>query len=705
MAYSENILPKSAAYYTLNRAVIDGTDLILEAGGYAEFIVSQQLLPKLTPKMLIVAHPSVFSDYYTNDAIQINLSILTTSGQRIELLIPVSEHSSGVFNTEIDLPDEEYMSFTYRISSVVPVTVYNWELCAEEAVDVTTVIEGVEQELPKLLYDYNTYSYAVAQKELTVGLISCFLQSATDLQGHFTISFFATERCNVHVRIKDNNVTELFSPQVYTVEKGYASVSIPHAYLKKMATDHAFSVTMQCSNGQLSIPVRGMLYTIDGGYLATRLLDAGIDVQDISIRQLSTDMSPSEIWAVGFEGNRLLLKKRVYSQLQRVNWEAIKDFGEGLKAGVEFHGQWLNRNNADKYTIETDVLPFVFIVGLDNILRVYTENTFDNAFVLDENVSALSACQGFNSMLDIEQDQGLIVAYIKDGNVYYRQWLYNAAIDGYMWYPIETLYENGDASFVSVHRLPDYRIGICVQHTAGTKWYITNRTYVSQAVKPEILNLSTEAVCTVSVLDVNMADVVSGVATLNEFEEGLYFNGFEMTFEGPLVFLNDRNINDLKWSLKVYVDGTAIEDLDDFNEIEEVTVEKNVLYVKLKKDVRGGKTVLIEYNFPYIAMEAYNNSYIAITQDYSWLLPLPTTRSSYDEAISVGITPSLTANVIPLATNDKVYEENLDLSIEPTIDLDVKEVVRTHKPYNENLNLQINAEVSLAVTLTGTSPI
>ena len=193
MAYSENILPKSAAYYTLNRASIDGTELIIEAGGYAEFSITQQVLPKLTSKMLVVAHPSTFSSYYTNDAVQVTLSIITAGGKRIEILIPVSNHPSGVFNTEVELPDEEYLVFNYRISSTVHTVVYNWELCAEEAVDVSTVIDGVEQTIPKLLYDFNTYSYAVAQKELTVGLISCFLQSATDLQGHFTISFFATE--------------------------------------------------------------------------------------------------------------------------------------------------------------------------------------------------------------------------------------------------------------------------------------------------------------------------------------------------------------------------------------------------------------------------------------------------------------------------------------------------------------------------------
>ena len=210
MAYSENILPKSSAYYILDKARIDGTDLILEQNGYAEYHATNQLLPLLSEKLLIVVHPSVYSSHYTNNAIQVNVSAISSKGVMTEYIIPISETSSGVFNTEITLPsDDTYVSFIYRISSSIPVTIYNWELCVEEAVDVTTVIGGVEQALPRLLYDYNTYAYAVAQEEYTVGLISCYLRSATDLQGHFTLSFFATERCNVHVRIRDNGITEL----------------------------------------------------------------------------------------------------------------------------------------------------------------------------------------------------------------------------------------------------------------------------------------------------------------------------------------------------------------------------------------------------------------------------------------------------------------------------------------------------------------
>ena len=183
MAYSTNILPKSAAYYSLSRATIRNSELTIEADGYAEITISTQMLAKLTPKMLVVVHSSNPSSSYTNDAVQVELSILTSDGNSINFLIPVSHAASGVFNTEILMPDdiEDYVMFTYKIYSRVPVTIYNWELCSlASSADIDTIIDGVTQAIPRLLYDYNTYAYAVAQRQVTVGLITCYLKQPTD---------------------------------------------------------------------------------------------------------------------------------------------------------------------------------------------------------------------------------------------------------------------------------------------------------------------------------------------------------------------------------------------------------------------------------------------------------------------------------------------------------------------------------------------
>lgn len=703
MVYSHNILPKSAAYYTLSNAQITGTELKLGADGYAEISVSKQMLPSLTEHMLLVVHPSMFSSHYTNDIIQVTLSVITSEGEYIEFLVPVSEQASGVFNTEITVLAGDYVLFTYRISSKLPVTVYNWELCTEEAADLTTVIDGVEQTVPKLLYDYNTYSYAVDQQELIVGLITCYLLQATDLQGHFTLSFFATERCNVHVRIKDNDMTELFTPQVYTVEKGYASISIPHAYLKKAAAEHAFAVTVQCTNGQLSIPVRGLLYTIDGGYLATRLMDAGVDVQDIGIKQLPTDLSPSEVWAIGFEGDRLILKHREYSQAIRANWVTVKDFGEGLLGRLEFPACWVNRNNSMKYTMETNEFPIVFILDAYRVLHCYTGSTFEEVEIIETDVTDASACQGFNSYLNITQDQGLILAYIKNGNAYYRQYLYNYDLNKYIWTSPLPLYEEGKACFISVHRLPDYRVGICIELEEETKWLITDRTYVGQAVKPEIIDSRPNDLSIISVLETSRLGDVTSFASLNNFEvndENLY-NGFTLTFVGRVVLLKDHNKYDLLNALIITVDGTVINSA----ELPVFEINNNTIYFELPDSVPGGTEVTIDLNFPYIVTTAYNNCFLYIEKVYTWLTPSPRIVVEHNELANIDMVPNLDVTMSELKTSELEHKEEIDVELDGSIDVTMNQLTTKNESFSETMSTTMESSVNIVVTLTGTTPI
>lgn len=704
MAFSPNILPRAAAYYILNNASIVDTELNISANGYAEIQVSKQMLPKLTSKMLIVVHPSEFSSDYTNDKIQVNISILTTSGKYIEYLLPVVQDMSGVFNTELNLPEEEFSIFTYKIQSAVDVAIYNWELCSEEAADLTTIINGVEQSLPKLLYDYNTYSFGVAQKEITVGMISCYLLAPTDLQAHFTLSFFSTERCNVHVRVKDNNVTELFSPQVYTVEKGFSSISIPHAYLKKLATEHSFSVTLQCSNGQLSIPVRGLLYTIDGGHLATRLLDPGVDIQDISIKQTPSDTTPSEIWAIGFEGAQLVLKKREYSLLQRVNWIAVKDFGEGITAAIEFPGNWQNRNNADRYTLETADNPFVFIVDNTGALKVYQGDTYETVYELDTGVTVISACQGFGSMYDISQRQGMIVTYIKAGQVYYKQWLYDSSIDAFRWYNSATIYDAGDAFFVSIHRLPDYRVGICISHLTGTDWYITDRTYVGQTVKPEIIKCRIHSQAYAAVLDYDRApSTVVWPGTPNVFENSAYYNGFSVTYDGQLIFTKGKTLDDLINNMIVSIDNSPIAKTD----IKEVKIDGGTITVTLLNDVRATHKVSINFNYSkYFVLRTYNKSIVKIAQSFSWALAaFEHFRTQKDEASIKVTNTTATVTVIPIVTNKFIPKESIMLDVNAKATTSVVKVPVNNLKMTETISLDVSADTTLEVVQTGSTPL
>ena len=99
--------------------------------------------------------------------------------------------------------------------------------------------------------------------------------------------FYSTEQCDVYLRFYDNEIEELYAPLKYTVNPGFNSLGVPHAYLKRLAGIHNFIVTCQCTNGQLFMYTRDILFTIDAGHLAERLIDVGMDLQDLTLNRLT----------------------------------------------------------------------------------------------------------------------------------------------------------------------------------------------------------------------------------------------------------------------------------------------------------------------------------------------------------------------------------------------------------------------------------
>lgn len=302
MEFGNNILKNESAYYKLKNASISNGILTIRPGGSAKCTIDSDYIVRATEYFLVNMIVDPFTDNY-NPKAQTKIHFVSSDEKSCYnySLFPV-ESSTGVYSQQIKLKAGEYKAFTFEISSKETIRFLVWELCPEAAnEDIKTVIDGVEQSLPKLLYDYNMWPLHVDQDERTIALITFRLLDHTDLQGHFQLTYVASEATTLTLRFKDNEATELFSPLLYDLHAGRGSIGVPHAYLERLAGIHALIVTAQVSSGTLAIETRGVLFTIDGGYLAERMLDVGADMQDISIRQLSEDNGPDEIWVVGIE--------------------------------------------------------------------------------------------------------------------------------------------------------------------------------------------------------------------------------------------------------------------------------------------------------------------------------------------------------------------------------------------------------------------
>ena len=487
MAYGSNILKKEAAYYSLDNATIINGILHIGAGGSATQTLSVSDLPAVTKNMLFTCiSDNEYSNHYVPD---IQVIVYTKMNSDVTyskaILYPV-QVAPNKYSCEFTMKEGSYDEMYVTLKAQKSVNLTLWELCAEAADESAIVeIEGVKQSLAKLLYDYNTWPLQVNEYEQTIGVITCRLLDNTDIQGHFSMTGMASESAILTLRFYDNEAEELFAPLEYDIRVGYNSVGVPHSYLDRLAGIHSFTVTAQVTTGTIDIDTRGILFTIDGGYLAAREITVGMDVCDLTIKQTSINSSPEEIWLIGIDEGEAFIRKRSYSdQNTNVGFDPVRSLGKAKDGAIEFDGNWVLRANSQKFTLETEDQPWYFWVDMDNKLIAQDGEDETTRVILDTGVTQVNACKGYSSMFYPEQDQGLVAAYIKSGKPYYIQYIYDVTLGAKRWLQPELLI-NEHVLDLRVHRLNDYRLGFELTTPIRNLWLYTSRTYVAQAVPKE----------------------------------------------------------------------------------------------------------------------------------------------------------------------------------------------------------------------------
>ena len=347
-------------------------------------------------------------------------------------------------------------------------------------------VSSITSSINRLIYDFNTGPLVVEQDEQTLGMLTYYISQKADVEGHFLMTYTASESTHLTLRFYDQGVEELYSPLEFDILEGEGSIGIPHAYLNRGVGIHGVYVTATVLSGHLDIETRGVFFTIDAGNFAEAVDDISMDVRDITMRQLLESNGPDQIWIVGLEAGKMLVSRRDYRETYTANpvWTGVYTAGEAIDAAIEFDGTWVLRDNADNFTIETEDQPWYFWVIPDGTLLAQHGEDETTRLTLDTGVSAVSACRGYSSNLYPEQDQGLVVAYVKGGLPYYRQYVFDAGLGTKHWLDAELLVNEPVDSF-RVHRLNDYRLGFELSNQNRNLWLYTSRTYVAQAVPKE----------------------------------------------------------------------------------------------------------------------------------------------------------------------------------------------------------------------------
>ncbi len=210
---------------------------------------------------------------------------------------------------------------------------------------------------------------------------------------------------------------------------------------------------------------------------------------DVAVRQMAGESDLSLAYAICLDDSIANVYKRKFPAGMEYPWEYQWTLGAATDVAIEFNGVWKMNAEKEWYYLQTEDYPYVFYVRNGNLyVQVWRDS--DNAALLASGVSQISACKGWQSSVEQDLDQGLIIGYLKSGSVYYRA-LCCQDNGSYVWeaeHEVSTL-GTGNAT-LSVIRTNDFRIGFLTQNNGRMLLALTHRNYAGMSVRPETVHIN-----------------------------------------------------------------------------------------------------------------------------------------------------------------------------------------------------------------------
>lgn len=228
---------------------------------------------------------------------------------------------------------------------------------------------------------------------------------------------------------------------------------------------------------------------------------------DVAVRQMAGESDLSLAYAICLNDSIANVYKRKFPAGMEYPWEYQWTLGAATDVAIEFNGVWKMNAEKEWYYLQTEDYPYVFYVRNGNLyVQVWRDS--DNAALLASGVSQISACKGWQSSVEQDLDQGLIIGYLKSGSVYYRA-LCCQDNGSYVWeaeHEVSTL-GTGNAT-LSVIRTNDFRIGFLTQNNGRMLLALTHRNYAGMSVRPETVHINASNV-KMWISDINQMDTLS----------------------------------------------------------------------------------------------------------------------------------------------------------------------------------------------------
>ena len=238
---------------------------------------------------------------------------------------------------------------------------------------------------------------------------------------------------------------------------------------------------------------RARTTVMDSDYWTVETIRKGTLLGDISVspRRFKPYGNPNRIYEIHVENGLVKTAIREYPDRLKDGWQDQFSLGPGSAVSITFNGNW--ERHRELWRLVTEEKPWLFWIDNNNVLWRQLWDEKETKEQLATNVAYVKSIRAWKSVAKIDQDQGLVVGYIKsDGTVWYRNYCQQADYSNVWENERQLTSFTGVARSINLFISNDYRMGFVIEDSVGKiHWMVTPRSWSGMGIAPDYINART----------------------------------------------------------------------------------------------------------------------------------------------------------------------------------------------------------------------
>lgn len=427
----------------------------------------------------------------------------------------------------------------------------------------------------------------------------------------------------------------------------------------------------------------------DADYWTVETIREMSGLGDISIapRRFIPRGRPNRLYGIYVQNGIVKTLIREYPDKLNQGWADQFVVGPGSSVAMAFNGYWEQYRTF--WRLITDEKPFISWVDNNNILWSQHWDNTATKFQLASNVVKVRMLRGWKNTIIQQNDQGVIVGYIKsNGKVYYRNYCNQEDYSTVWEFEKELTEFTGVAVNLNMFITADYRMGFVIEDNFGqAHWLVTHRNWGGMASPAENINTSISDI-SFEVLPIHNKSAID-LENINTSITDITFNLAEPIYPTLLSIANDNPI-----SIRLIFSHIIDYDLSTVKSAFSVKDSANTKFNILSTSSGVNNTELI------LNLNNFNGAYGDMTVVYDRNIINLDSLNQGSRFTLEGFAVKFTPIIVPL---EGTFTESISTAV-TDVTFKTTQVYYKDKSISDNIDIAIT-DINFVVTKIGNNPL